>query len=543
MRVRQISILTFTIVVTSVMCGQSMASDDILRSMEEEFTKIVEDVSPAIVEIKAAKSSSIRQSRSSAIREDIGTGIIIDRKGHIVTTESVVGGADKIGVTLADGRAFEAEIVGTDRETDIALIKVVDVEDLPAVLLGDSDNVRSGSWVITIGRSYGKCPTVSFGIVSGVEPVPGRPAYYDAIKINASVSPGNSGGGVIDMNGKVVGIITAAAAEPRAIDFAPLSPGTLRIPELPELRVPDLPELPKLEVPEVQPFLPPDVYRDEWSKIEGLREEMMETQEQLEQELKAHLESVKEMSEQRMRKLEDEGYPEDIKQTAEDISKQLAEDISKQWAQVGREYSEIAKQMAEINKQLAQKQKELAINARDMAEMSRQWATQIQKNRSEMIKEVAEASRQIAQRQKELVKNAIERAMPRGRFFGRREESFAIPINFAKTVIDDLMEDGEIDRGWLGIAIRTVKYVDMERLGLDTTDGVIVTEVIDNSPAARAEIRKGDVIISFGREKVKNPTDFVRMVAATEPHAGVDISIIRDKQEHTVDVEMGKRPE
>ena len=515
--------LTVAIILTSMMYGQSVAaSDDVLRSMEKEFTRIVDNVGPAIVEVTAKKGNSAQKSQSSAIREDVGTGIIIDREGYIVTTETVVGGADKIGVVLADEKAFEGKLLGVDPETDIALIKI-DAENLPTAALGDSDKVRPGSWVIAIGRSYGKSPTVSFGIVSGMESLPDRPAYYDAIKINAAVSPGNSGGGVIDMDGRVVGIITAAMVEPRAIDFM------LRVPELPELR---LPELRQLKIPDVQSSLYRDIYRDQWSRIGKLRDEMIDTQQQLEQELKTHLENVKQMSEGWMREWESKGRPENIERIRE---------ISEQWAQMQKEHSAIAREMAEMSEQLTHEQKELARNAKEMAEIGMQWA-QIQRDRSEIAKEVADMVERTVQEQKELLKNATARVLPRGTFFGRREESFAIPINFAKMVMDDLMEDGEIDRGWLGMVIRPVRYWDMERLGLDAAEGVIVTEVMDNSPAARAEIRKDDVIINFGGEKVKTPTNFIRMVSATKPHTEVSLTIIRDKQKQILNVEIGKGP-
>lgn len=327
----------------------------------------------------------------------------------------------------------------------------------------------------------------------------------------------------IDMDGRVVGIITAAMVEPRAIDFM------LRVPELSELR---LPELRQLKIPDVQSSLYRDIYRDQWSRIGKLRDEMIDTQQQLEQELKTHLENVKQMSEGWMREWESKGRPENIERIRE---------ISEQWAQMQKEHSAIAREMAEMSEQLTHEQKELARNAKEMAEIGMQWA-QIQRDRSEIAKEVADMVERTVQEQKELLKNATARVLPRGTFFGRREESFAIPINFAKMVMDDLMEDGEIDRGWLGMVIRPVRYWDMERLGLDAAEGVIVTEVMDNSPAARAEIRKDDVIINFGGEKVKTPTNFIRMVSATKPHTEVSLTIIRDKQKQILNVEIGKGP-
>ncbi len=159
MRTKNVAMLAVILGLVFTMYELSLAGDDFLRSMERDFIKIVEDVSPAIAEVSAAF-------RADEVVENVGTGIIIDRNGYIVTTESVVGGANRVQVNLADGRDFEAKIVGTDPDTDIALVKI-DAENLPTALLGDSDALKAGSWVVTIGRSYGRSPTLSFGIVGG----------------------------------------------------------------------------------------------------------------------------------------------------------------------------------------------------------------------------------------------------------------------------------------------------------------------------------------------------------------------------------------
>ena len=131
--------------------------------------------------------------------ENIGSGIIIDAAGHIVTTAGVVENADEIEVVFTNGKRALGTLLGVDPLTDIAVLSVEN-DNLPQTRIGDSDQIDTGSWVITVGSSYGHSPTLSFGTVSGLEILPDRP-FYDAIKINASVNPGNSGGAVVNTSG------------------------------------------------------------------------------------------------------------------------------------------------------------------------------------------------------------------------------------------------------------------------------------------------------------------------------------------------------
>lgn len=129
-----------------------------------------------------------------------------------MTTSAVVEGAEEIEVVFADGQRNRAKLRGIDSLTGIAVLAVED--DYPRkTKIGDSDQIRPGAWVVTVGSSYGYSPTLSFGIVSGLEILPNRP-FYDVIKFNAAVNPGNSGGAVVNTSGEIVGIITAILAEP-----------------------------------------------------------------------------------------------------------------------------------------------------------------------------------------------------------------------------------------------------------------------------------------------------------------------------------------
>ena len=145
------------------------------------------------------------------INESLGSGVIIDAaKGYVLTNHHVIENADDVQVTLADGRTVKAEFLGSDRDTDIALIRIP-AEKLTALPLGDSDQLRTGDFVVAIGNPFGFSQTVTSGIVSAV----GRSGirglgYQNFIQTDASINPGNSGGALVDLRGQLVGINTAS---------------------------------------------------------------------------------------------------------------------------------------------------------------------------------------------------------------------------------------------------------------------------------------------------------------------------------------------
>ena len=147
----------------------------------------------------------------------LGSGVIIDARGYILTNEHVVAEADKITVTLPDGREFKAEIKGVDKRSDLAVIKI-EGGNFPAVRLGDSDNLRIGQWVVAIGNPFGFAihnpePTVTAGVVSALHRSLGRISsdrdYGDLIQTDAAINPGNSGGPLVNLKGEIVGINVA----------------------------------------------------------------------------------------------------------------------------------------------------------------------------------------------------------------------------------------------------------------------------------------------------------------------------------------------
>ncbi|MFQ5681528.1 MAG: Do family serine endopeptidase [Candidatus Omnitrophota bacterium] len=148
----------------------------------------------------------------------LGSGVIIDKDGYILTNEHVIDDADKITVTLPDGREFLGEIRGRDSRADLAVIKI-DAKDLPAAELGDSDKMDIGRWVVAIGNPFGFVmhspkPTVTVGVVSALHRSLGRSLsrgkdFSDLIQTDAAINPGNSGGPLVNLEGKVIGINVA----------------------------------------------------------------------------------------------------------------------------------------------------------------------------------------------------------------------------------------------------------------------------------------------------------------------------------------------
>ncbi len=154
-------------------------------------------------------------------RRSLGSGVIVDVKGYILTNNHVVEQADEIQVTLVDERTFEAKVIGTDSKTDLAVIQIEGAKDLQPAVLGDSDKIRTGDFVIAIGNPFGLSHTVTIGVISATGRVGvGITAFEDFIQTDASINPGNSGGPLLNIDGEVIGINTAIVASGQGIGFA-----------------------------------------------------------------------------------------------------------------------------------------------------------------------------------------------------------------------------------------------------------------------------------------------------------------------------------
>ena len=150
-----------------------------------------------------------RVPRGPQRQNGVGSGFIIDNNGTILTNYHVVNNAQKVSVTLSDGKSYDAKVIGKDEKTDIAVIKIDAGRELPAVALGDSDRLEVGEWVMAIGNPFGLDHTVTSGIVSAKGRQIGAGPYDNFIQTDASINPGNSGGPLLNLRGEVVGINTA----------------------------------------------------------------------------------------------------------------------------------------------------------------------------------------------------------------------------------------------------------------------------------------------------------------------------------------------
>ena len=196
------------------------------------FASLAEQVTPAVVNVsvtKVIKSPAQNEMRRGPFNDPFfddffgspynppnrdrkvasgGSGFIISADGYILTNHHVIEDASEVVISLQDRREFSAEIIGSDKKSDVALLKVKTNENLPFLSLGDSEKVRVGDWVMAIGSPYRLNATVTAGIVSAkARSVPGQStSYIPFIQSDVAINPGNSGGPLFNLNGEVIGI-------------------------------------------------------------------------------------------------------------------------------------------------------------------------------------------------------------------------------------------------------------------------------------------------------------------------------------------------
>jgi S1-C subfamily serine protease len=191
---------------------------------ETDIIAAVQRVSPAVVSVATLRI--LRENMFEAIPvRGMGSGIIFDSNGGILTNHHIVEGAQRVQVATPDGKKFQGEVLGSDAMSDIAVVRV-DGEGLPAVKLGDSDKIVVGQIAIAIGNPYGFLlpggPTVTMGVVSALKRHMHleNHMYEDLIQTDASINPGNSGGPLLDSSGLVIGVNTANIPFAQGIGFA-----------------------------------------------------------------------------------------------------------------------------------------------------------------------------------------------------------------------------------------------------------------------------------------------------------------------------------
>jgi serine protease Do len=211
-----------------------------------DFAAVAGKINSAVVNVDAASRGTDTRGRSPRWRRDLGddpgaphegsgSGFIIDAAGYILTNYHVVEGADRITVTLGDGRVFKAELVGIDPAIDVALLQIPVTGSVPVAPLGDSDTLRVGEWVCAIGNPLGYVHSVTVGVVSFLGRKLFDPSLDAFIQTDAAISFGNSGGPLINSRGQVVGMTTAISAQASNIGFAiPIAQVVAVLPQLRE---------------------------------------------------------------------------------------------------------------------------------------------------------------------------------------------------------------------------------------------------------------------------------------------------------------------
>jgi len=189
---------------------------------ESSVLEVIEKVTKSVVNINTVRLLHDFYYQVVPV-QGMGSGFIIDPKGYIITNNHVIGGAEKINVTMASGEVHPGKIVGTCASDDIAVVKV-DGKNLPTAELGDSDQLKVGQTVFAIGNPFGLSggPTVTKGVISAVKRSirSERGLIENLVQTDASINPGNSGGPLVDIHGKVVAISTAIVPFAQGIGFA-----------------------------------------------------------------------------------------------------------------------------------------------------------------------------------------------------------------------------------------------------------------------------------------------------------------------------------
>lgn len=329
---------------------------------QKAFTEVSKKVMPAVVNISTEKIIKQRyydpfenlfndqffgrNNQRSQPREikrkqtALGSGFIISNDGYIITNNHVIDGADKIKVTLNDKSTYSAKLIGTDKDTDVAILKINSKKKLKYLNLGDSKALKVGQWAIAIGNPFGLNNTMTVGIISakgrsgmGIE------NYEDFIQTDASINPGNSGGPLVDINGNVIGINTAILSK---------SGGNMGI-------------------------------------------------------------------------------------------------------------------------------------------------------------------------------------------------GFAIPINMVKPIKNSLIKNGKVERGWLGVSIQPLNDKMAEKFGLKTTKGALIGEVLKGSPAKKAGLKRGDIVLQINGNAIKDYNDLRNKIGATPPGTKVRLTLLRNRKNINITVKLGKK--
>jgi Do/DeqQ family serine protease len=228
---------------SSKVVAQTISPNKIAPSQNTNFiTQVVDQVGPAVVRIDSSRTVTSRvpdalnnpifrqffgedlpTTPQERVERGTGSGFILNSNGQIVTNAHVVEGADTVNVILKDGRTFKGKVLGSDRLTDLAVIKI-EANNLPAVSIGNSDQLKPGEWAIAIGNPLGLDNTVTTGIISATGRSSSQVGVPDKrvafIQTDAAINPGNSGGPLLNASGQVIGVNTAIIQGAQGLGFA-----------------------------------------------------------------------------------------------------------------------------------------------------------------------------------------------------------------------------------------------------------------------------------------------------------------------------------
>ena len=197
------------------------STTNLVKGETIDFTTAAEQTINTVVHVKNTSASSGQMTiqdlfsgrRSQRHQVGTGSGVIISADGYIITNNHVIEGAQSISITTNHNKTYEAELVGTDPKTDIALLKIEAEEDLPYTTFGDSDNAKVGEWVLAVGNPFNLTSTVTAGIISAKSRDLMGGDIQSYIQTDAAVNPGNSGGALVNTNGELIGINTAITSQ------------------------------------------------------------------------------------------------------------------------------------------------------------------------------------------------------------------------------------------------------------------------------------------------------------------------------------------
>ncbi len=217
----------------STIAQEQLPGTRLADELSQAFERVAETITPSVVTISTESSPKKNKTKQNedplrkffgddffdkmapTPQRGLGTGVIVDEQGHIVTNNHVIGESTEVTVRLSNERTVKAKVVGTDPRTDLAVIKIKIKEELPKpAKLGDSEKLKIGEWVVAAGASFGLDNTITAGIVSAKgRALSGGSQYEDFIQTDAAINPGNSGGPLVNLRGEVIGINTAIVSK------------------------------------------------------------------------------------------------------------------------------------------------------------------------------------------------------------------------------------------------------------------------------------------------------------------------------------------